>query len=66
MTLLDAARAAIVSGTLSITVDPRDVLALAEQVARLEARIEEMRRRYEPTMQEQIEDMDDRAYACWG
>jgi hypothetical protein len=51
---------------LSITVDPRDVLALAEQVARLEARIEEMRRRYEPTMQEQIEDMDDRAYACWG
>jgi hypothetical protein len=64
--IIDTARAAIVSGAPTITVDPREVLALAEQIARLETRIAEMRRRYEPTMAEWSEDADAQAGACWG
>lgn len=64
--IVDAARAAIVSGTSRIEVDPRGVIALAEYVRRLEARVEELRRRYEPTRAEWCEDADAQAGACWG
>jgi uncharacterized coiled-coil DUF342 family protein len=37
-----------------------------ERIAALETRVEEMRRRYQPTMAEQCEDMDAQAGACWG
>jgi hypothetical protein len=47
--IIDAARAAIVSGVPTITVDPRNIVALGDDLARLEARAEELQRRYEPT-----------------
>jgi tetrahydromethanopterin S-methyltransferase subunit G len=50
----------------TMLVDPDDVIALLRRVEELEARVEELRRRYEPTMAEQVEDMDAQAGACWG
>jgi hypothetical protein len=64
--IIDAARAAIVSGAPTITIDSRDLLVLGNELQRLEARVEELRRRYEPTMAEWIEDADAQAVACWG
>ena len=54
------------SGLRRVEIDPNDLIALLHRVRDLEARVEEMRRRHEPTMSEQIEDMDDRAYARGG
>lgn len=58
--MLYAATVARDSGFKRVEIDPSDVIALFECIAQLEARVEELRRRYEPTMDEEREDMDAR------
>lgn len=46
------------SGFWRVDVSPDDVIALLNRIVELEARIKEMRRKYEPTMAEQADDLD--------